>query len=73
METLFGLKIMMPLLNNGIWQPSYNQGKRLSIKERNKKKMKIHEKKTCLLSAYYRVVATVMQQLLSYTYHHLQT
>ncbi len=37
METFFGLKIIMPLINNGIRQPSYHQGKRLPMKEKNKK------------------------------------
>jgi len=38
METLFGLKIAMPLLNRGIQQPCYHQGKRLSNKNNNNEK-----------------------------------
>jgi hypothetical protein len=41
------------LLNHGIWQPIYYQEKRLLNKKRIRKKMKTHESKTCLLSAYH--------------------
>jgi hypothetical protein len=42
-------------------------------KKRIRKTMKTHESNICLLSTYCWVVATIMQQLLSYTYRHLQT
>jgi hypothetical protein len=56
------------VLNLGIWQPNYHQGKRLPNKERNKKK---DENKTCLLFAYCHVTTTIMQQLPSCKNYHL--
>jgi hypothetical protein len=40
---------------------NYLQGKRLPNKKRNKKKMKTHNNKTCLLFAYYLITITILQ------------
>jgi hypothetical protein len=39
---------------------SYHQGKRLLNKKKNKKKMKAHNSKTCLLYAYRLITTTIM-------------
>jgi hypothetical protein len=63
--------LYIPMLNYGIWQPSYHQGKRLPNKKGTRKKLRTHENKTCLLSFYHLVITIIMQQLSSCTYCHL--
>jgi len=51
------------LLNHGIWQLSYHQGKRLPNKEKMKNNMKTYESKACFMPTYHHVTTTILQQL----------
>jgi hypothetical protein len=48
------------MLNCGIWQPSYDQERRLPNKEMIKNNMKTYDGKACFMYAYHPIVATIL-------------